>query len=750
MPPDMIQETTTKNVTNLALENQGQDVPRSVYHETMVACAPSGHGFDNSVGSGSLAYQGNMENMSFEIDQRMEKMQLEASGSGYETRLEDPRARSGGFETGLKNPGLPAGLAGAGPKYETESAQGIRSGTISPSESTLSTATTYGGKSQDDEDDEFEFERMVFNYQKAGAYFGASDWAKAELYLSAVVTMLDTHPKFEAKLQGTDKFNIMSILVACQARQNKWNEVLNNIDVVAENAKVSTMLPEDLQCIIGTLENLRADAYVGLGDLETARLVCKKAVRMRRGDSKRLGESVSLMVSILGEMGTEYDVEAEFYKSLIPKKLDLPPKEAPLEGLKVPDLEAHPVGTENDTPIDTDAVFIEKSDIENCLKDESPLIAATSASTETSVLTTPPYSPGLKKAEEFREANMPDRYANYGSNAIGELSGEPSKLYGKDGSDVIEELSTESSNRLRMSGLLKHFGHKVVADPQGGKLFVPAQNVWSGKDAEALIPRAGLQAIMHRAITEEGHIEIVEALLKHSRKQVFSLSMDMSSQVRSSEHGNPLLYAVWYNNLEMVALLLKYGADINSMTSQAYTALHIAAGMRGKGTKMMELLIVCGAATAGPIVRQNVRGVSPLHLSLSKKQDINETDKLALLLKNGAEINAKDCYGETPLMRSTHTSTAPTTLFLLEAGANVQVVRSNGDSALHLAARYYNNPGNSRAHREDGKSKIGWLLKYKADKNLKNKEGMRPIDYVKGEAALKMLGGVLKPDWYRF
>ncbi|KAF3160755.1 hypothetical protein TWF788_002892 [Orbilia oligospora] len=194
----------------------------------------------------------------------------------------------------------------------------------------------------------------------------------------------------------------------------------------------------------------------------------------------------------------------------------------------------------------------------------------------------------------------------------------------------------------------------------------------------------------------------------------------------------------------MVALLLKYGADINSMTSQAYTALHIAAGMRGKGTKMMELLIVCGAATAGPIVRQNMRGVSPLHLSLSKKQGPNEIDKLALLLKNGAEINAKDCYGETPLMRSTHTSMAPTTLFLLEAGANVQVVRSNGDSALHLAARYYNDSGNSKAHREDGKFKIGWLLKYKADKNLKNKEGMRPIDYVKGEAALKMLGGVLK------
>ncbi|KAK6520083.1 ankyrin repeat domain 61 [Arthrobotrys conoides] len=696
MSANIIPETTAETDMNRTLESQRQDLQPPVYHETMVACTPS-PGFDNSVGL--ISRNENMESMDLGISQEMEKMGLEARGAMIE-----------GIETGVQDPSSSSGLAGVSFKYETES--GRDSGAISVSESTPSTATASRGNTQDDkydEDEALEFERMLFNYNKAGKYFEALDWANTEAYLSAVMIVLDTHPKFETKFQVTDKFNIMSILVLCQTRQEKWNEVLNNIDIVMENAKVSTKLPEDLQSVIGTLENLRADAYMGLGDLENARVACKKAIQIRKTDSKRLGESVSLMVNILGKMGAEHDVEAGFYKALISQEPDVLQKEASVEQLKTQEhAQERNQSIENHIPVDGDAPHTEESDIENVVKDlPSPTF------TKECMRALSLRWKDLKKAESYKALEVP---------------GEP---------------KTENLLHLSTGELLDTFGLKTINDPLGGKQIVSAQYSESEKGPEVLINPSAMRTVVHRTIVEEGHIEIAEALLKLDRELFLNVLFNVSSCLHPSDYGSPLHYAVIYGNLEIVALLHKYGVDFNSLTKQQFTAIHIAAAVGDVGVKMMELLIANGAVVNGPIVRQNQCNTSPLHALVLGDRVGGVLEKISLLLRKGADRNAVDHSMMTPLMMSVEALAGGITLALLEVGANANIKNNNGDTALHLAARFYNDALDEATWKE-GHIKIEWLLMFKADKNLKNKMGKRPIDYVHGYDNLRMLDGILK------
>ena len=82
------------------------------------------------------------------------------------------------------------------------------------------------------------------------------------------------------------------------------------------------------------------------------------------------------------------------------------------------------------------------------------------------------------------------------------------------------------------------------------------------------------------------------------------------------------------------------------------------------------------------------QGVTSLHYAAG-----NGTDVITVLIDNGAEVDARDDRGFTPLRYAAGSSDDPRVLrTLINAGANVNVQNLNGSTPLSMAAQFNKNP----------------------------------------------------------
>ena len=89
-------------------------------------------------------------------------------------------------------------------------------------------------------------------------------------------------------------------------------------------------------------------------------------------------------------------------------------------------------------------------------------------------------------------------------------------------------------------------------------------------------------------------------------------------------------------------------------------------------------------------------------------------------MNNGAKVNAKSKNGIFPLFLSVVSECAlKVTLLILKHGANVNERLYNGDTVLHWACKL------------SLEKEITQLLKFGADFNLKNAEGVLPLSLIK-------------------
>ena len=105
------------------------------------------------------------------------------------------------------------------------------------------------------------------------------------------------------------------------------------------------------------------------------------------------------------------------------------------------------------------------------------------------------------------------------------------------------------------------------------------------------------------------------------------------------------------------------------------------------------------------------------------------------LIQDGANVNAKNDTGTTPLMIAAGNNPNPEVLkVLIEAGADVNAQNKDGSTPLILAALRNTNPEVLTA-----------LLEAGADAKVKDDEGKRALDYamenekLEGTEALKLL-----------
>ena len=100
---------------------------------------------------------------------------------------------------------------------------------------------------------------------------------------------------------------------------------------------------------------------------------------------------------------------------------------------------------------------------------------------------------------------------------------------------------------------------------------------------------------------------------------------------------------------------------------------------------------------------------------------------ISALIKAGAEVNATNSDGMSPLMMAAWTNSNPEVLAtLIKARAEVNATNSDGMSPLMWAAKTNSNP-----------EVLATLIKAGAEVNATNSDGKKAIDYAKENDALK-------------
>jgi len=192
---------------------------------------------------------------------------------------------------------------------------------------------------------------------------------------------------------------------------------------------------------------------------------------------------------------------------------------------------------------------------------------------------------------------------------------------------------------------------------------------------------------------------------------MLEMLVNRTNALSHDSNGNtPLHTAVIVNaSIEQIRYLISLTDDINARNSDGNNALYLAVERNNK--KIGELLLAKNA----DIFSTNNANDSPLHLALKKGGDtqgwlitsrtITATDgsgntalhyavewglkKAALsLIEKGANPEAKNANGETPLFSAAKTNDPAMTALIVKGGSSIKARDNFGSSPLHTAVRW--------------------------------------------------------------
>jgi ankyrin repeat protein len=223
--------------------------------------------------------------------------------------------------------------------------------------------------------------------------------------------------------------------------------------------------------------------------------------------------------------------------------------------------------------------------------------------------------------------------------------------------------------------LIKHKVDLNLPDPEGtSPLLLAIQNtrwdiakrlITAGADVQQwdTFGQAPLFAVVSRRtatrvdpgdpLNETSGTEILELLLERGANVNMQVFMRPAKQRGGtlSRGTTPLIQAAASGDVESIALLLQYGAEVNLPQADLQTAVSAIAGARGNPDRLVQglkLLVDAGAdvnVRAVPHHLQRNRGGTPLIFATNA----NNAKVIEALVAAGADINAKDIDGLTAL-----------------------------------------------------------------------------------------------------
>lgn len=141
--------------------------------------------------------------------------------------------------------------------------------------------------------------------------------------------------------------------------------------------------------------------------------------------------------------------------------------------------------------------------------------------------------------------------------------------------------------------------------------------------------------------------------------------------------GSGLMIGAWEGNIDLMALFVSRGAQINKVNAAGEQALMHAA-WKGR-LDAVRWLIANGAQ-----VNRGPRQWSALHYAAFAGHE----EVVRLLVDNGADVNASSTNGSTALMMAARQGHEALTGILLDRGADARITNDRGEGALVWAMRY--------------------------------------------------------------
>jgi ankyrin repeat protein len=278
----------------------------------------------------------------------------------------------------------------------------------------------------------------------------------------------------------------------------------------------------------------------------------------------------------------------------------------------------------------------------------------------------------------------------------------------KDGGDIN---ATFGENGLKRSPLLSAAGAKIPDLKFIAYLLENGANVnarveedpdYETSDGPPDRIESGWTALMYAAGAVSPDPAFVDLLLKNGAdvnpKDVYMGTTPLMAALSNRYHATPwTARSPRLVNMEVVALLLKSGAEVNARDEDGVTPLSYAAD---NSAEAVSLLLKNGA----DVNARSENGSTPLMSAVEGNYIPNAEDggfgsnleMVRLMLESGAEVDAKDDLGRTALMFAAEGRYGPESRsgvsdpdlvsLLLEKGANAQLTDNEGKTALGYAA----------------------------------------------------------------